>query len=79
MADDTGTVTATCTAHEPPIEVHVEDKEDDASRVFCPECNQEFGTWGDVKKKMVQAAKDQIYDELIKPLENNKFIKITKG
>lgn len=60
MSQPDMTASATCTAHDPAVPLHVQDENDDSSRVTCPECQTDFGTWGEIKAKMLEAAKEKI-------------------
>lgn len=60
MTDATETLTPTCTKHTPPVALHVADPITDESRVTCPECGDDFGSWAEVKQKMVELRKEQI-------------------
>lgn len=78
MAEDRMNVTAQCLKHTPPVPVVVDDENDDASIVRCPECGQTYGTWGEVKKAMHEAAVKEVQgmlDDTVKGMKGWKFTK----
>lgn len=78
MAPEENSVTAQCLAHDPPVPVVVGNIDDDNSRVTCPECHADFGSWGEVKTQMLESARKELQDELVKPFEGLKGWKVTR-
>lgn len=56
----------------------VEDKNDDASAVYCPQCDAQFGTYGEVKAKALNAAKGHAQDMLRNAFKGKKGWKLTR-
>ena len=79
MSDETGKITAYCEKHSPHVAVVVDDIDDDKSKVKCPQCGHDFGTWGDVKAQMLEAAKADLQEQLLAPFKNSKLWKVRKG
>ncbi|NTJ63522.1 hypothetical protein G6M50_38175 [Agrobacterium rhizogenes] len=58
------------------IGVVTDDKNDDESVVYCPQCKREFGSWGSVKAKMQKAGVDHLRGELKKAVKGLKGWKV---
>lgn len=67
-------VAATCTKCDVPVVV--EDENDDTARVSCPECGQDFGSWGDVKSTMTAKAEEALKDELRESVKDHPWITV---
>ncbi|NTI41612.1 hypothetical protein [Rhizobium rhizogenes] len=46
------------------VSVVTDDQSDEASVVYCPQCKEEFGSWGEVKAKMQQFGVDHLKEQL---------------
>jgi len=64
MPTDKMKVTAQCENHETPVPVKVANINDDSSKVVCPECGQDFGAWGKVKKALKAKAGKKLQNML---------------
>ncbi len=53
----------------------VDDEDDDSSIVYCPKCEKKFGTYGEVKAKALQAAKEKAVESLKGLFKNRKRTK----
>lgn len=54
----------------------VDDEDDDASAVYRPSCNAQFGKYGDVKAKAMGAAKEEMQGMLRKAFKGRKGFKL---
>ncbi|HEV7437051.1 MAG TPA: hypothetical protein VGO22_19635 [Pseudorhizobium sp.] len=76
--EDRVNVTAQCMLHEPPVPVVVEDAENDGSKVTCPKCGKDYGSWGEVKAAMTEAATAQQQEKLTAPFQGLEGWKVTR-
>lgn len=76
MAKDQITVNLECPKCK--VAPHVDDESDDGSMVYCPECGNKFGTFGDVKAKALDAAKSKAQDMLRAAFKGRKGLKLTR-
>jgi late competence protein required for DNA uptake (superfamily II DNA/RNA helicase) len=58
------------------VSPHVEDENDDSSKVYCRECGNAFGTYGEVKAKALKLARDQAQNMLRDAFEGRKCFKL---
>ena len=79
MSEDQINVGAQCMKHTPSVPVVVDDENDDASIVRCPECGEQYGTWGEVKQAMQDAAADEVQNMLDETAKGMKGWTFTKG
>jgi hypothetical protein len=51
---------ALCLDHDPPVALMIGDTDNDNSRVRCPQCQRDFGTWGEFKAALSGAAAERL-------------------
>ena len=64
MTSETESLTPTCNKHTPPVSLNVADPVTDESRVACPVCGDDFGSWAEVKQQMVELRKAQLEQQM---------------